>query len=329
MRLFGQNQEVREQPLVEKIHKVGAPYAVAPEDIHTPWQLMSLSDNTLRTLRRVGKFLNALSAISPAVAGRMMFRIFCSPRRLPLRDKDRQFLETARQGHLQADGVRLRTYTWPTDQPDAPSILFLHGWESNSARWRKYVKGAHAAGFQVQAFDAPANGNSGGSILNVMVFSKAIRAFVEQHGAPYAMVGHSLGAAAAVMSTALLHTPPPRKMVLLGVFAESTRVIDDFGKMLQANAQAMQALYREIERRTGLPLTHYSVRLKAAMLTQVEGLVMHDRDDEVAPVAEGRAIAETWGCAYMETNGLGHRMQDKVVVEAVMRFLQAPPAQAE
>ncbi|HND89936.1 MAG TPA: alpha/beta fold hydrolase [Saprospiraceae bacterium] len=283
---------------------------------------MNTPENTLRNIRRVGKVLNALAAVSPGMAGRAAFRVFCSPRRLPLRDKDRHFLDTAQQDHLRVDGATLRTYTWPAAQPDAPTILLLHGWESNSARWRKYVKPALAAGYRVQAFDAPANGQSGGSLLNVMVFSRAVRAFVEQHGSPYAMVGHSLGGAAAVMSTAMLQVPPPKKMVLLGVFAESTRVIQDFGNMLAASESVMKGLYREIERRTGLPLQDYSVRLKAASLTEVEGLVIHDADDEVAPVAEGQAIAQAWGCAYLETRGLGHRMQDKVVVEAVLHFVQ-------
>ena len=54
-----------------------------------------IPEPALKKIRRVGKMLNALSAVSPALAGRAAFRIFCTPRRLPVRDNDREFLATA------------------------------------------------------------------------------------------------------------------------------------------------------------------------------------------------------------------------------------------
>jgi len=266
--------------------------------------------------------LNALSTVSPMLAGRVAFRIFCTPRRLPLRDHDREFLATAEQGSIHVDRKAVRTYTWPAAQPDARTVLFLHGWESNSGRWRKYIKAAREAGFRVQAFDAPANGHSEGTLLNVLVFARVLKVFLEKYGAPHAVVGHSMGGAAAVMSMALSGAPRTEKLVLMGVFAESTRVISDFGQVLALKDVVIQSVHHEIERRSGQPIEEYSVRKKAALLHDVQGLVLHDRDDEVAPVAEGQAVAESWGCPFVETEGLGHRMQDKSVVETVVAFLR-------
>ncbi len=282
---------------------------------------MNIPEATLKKIRRVGKMLNALAAVSPTLAGKAGFRVFCTPRRLPLRENDRDFLATAEQGTIHVDRVTVRTYTWPSALPNARTVLFLHGWESNSARWRKYVKSARAAGFTVQALDAPANGHSGGKMLNLLLFARVVKVFVERHGTPYAMVGHSLGGGAAVMSVAAAGASSPEKMVLMGVFAETTRVIGDFGALLAVNDTVMQGIHREIERRSGMSINEYSVQKKVALLSGVQGLVLHDRDDDVAPIAEGRAIAESWGCQFVETTGLGHRMQDKSVVEAVTAFL--------
>ena len=282
---------------------------------------MNIPEATLKKIRRAGKMLNALAAVSPTLAGKAGFRVFCTPRRLPLRENDRDFLATAEQGTIHVDRIAVRTYTWPSAQPNARTVLFLHGWESNSARWRKYVKAARDAGFTVQALDAPANGHSGGTMLNLLLFARTVKIFVERHGTPYAMVGHSLGGGAAVMSVAVAGASSPEKMVLMGVFAETTRVVGDFGAMLAVNDTVMQGIHREIERRSGMPIGEYSVRKKVALLSSVQGLVLHDHDDDVAPIAEGRAIAESWGCQFVETTGLGHRMQDKSVVETVMAFL--------
>lgn len=280
-------------------------------------------DAFLKKARRVGKMLNALSAVSPAWAGRLAFRIFCSPRRSPVRDHDRDFLATAKQFHFHSGQNRIFGYTWEAGQKEAPEVLFLHGWESNSARWRKFIKATMRAGFTVHAIDAPASGNSSGDMLNVLLYSRVVKDFVAEKGAPYAMVGHSLGGAAAVMSTALLQTPRPAKMVLLGVFAESKRVIRDFGSIMGVNDTILQGIYRVIEQRSGVPIEDYSVAEKTRLLSDVEGFVLHDLNDEVAPVEEGREIARCWQARYLETQGLGHRMQDAEVAGAVVRFLQS------
>lgn len=283
-----------------------------------------LSESVLKKARRAGKVLNALAAVSPVLAGRVAFRIFCTPRRLPVRDDDRNFLATARHFEFYAEQrLRLRGYTWESTQAGAREVLFLHGWESNSARWRKYVQGLHAAGYTVHAFDAPASGQSDGKMLNVLLYSRAVRRFMAEKGTPYAVVAHSLGGAAAVMGTTVPDAPRPEKMVLLGVFAESARVIRDFGAILGVNDTVLAGIDREIERRSGMPIAAYSVAKRAALLTDVKGFVLHDSGDEVAPVAEGRLVAESWNAQYLETEGLGHRMQDKSVVQAVLQFIRS------
>ena len=80
-----------------------------------------LPDAVLKKVRRAGKMLNALAAISPALAGRVAFRIFCTPRRLPVRTEDREFLASARHFEFKAEQkLRIRGYTWHSERKDAP-----------------------------------------------------------------------------------------------------------------------------------------------------------------------------------------------------------------
>ena len=280
-----------------------------------------LPEATLLRIRRLGRMLNRLSAVSPLIAGRIAFRIFCTPRRLPVREEDRAFLATAQSFDFTVEGLRIRGYTWPSEDPQAREVLCLHGWESNSARWKKYIRGLQEAGFCVHAFDAPASGQSDGRMLNLLLYSRVVKQFLAGRRTPYAVVGHSLGGAAAVMSCALHNAPRPDRIVLLGVFAESARVVRDFAAILGVNETVVQTIYREIERRSGMPIGEYSVVQKAALLSEVRGFVLHDLNDEVAPVEEGRRVAGAWNALYHETRGLGHRMQDKKVVDAVVQFI--------
>lgn len=278
----------------------------------------------LQKIRRVGKMLNALAAVSPSLAGKAAFRIFCSPQRLPFRSKDLEFLGSAQTASLPFEGRSLHTYIWEGKTTDAPTILFLHGWESNAARWYKYIKAAQTAGYKVIAVDAPASGNSGGKLLNVLVYARSVQRIIGEYGAPYAVVGHSLGGAAAIFGLTFLEAQRPEKMVVMASFAESTRVIQDFASLLGANKAVLQALYRHIERKSGRPMEEYSVQKRAATLQDVRGLVIHDTQDEVAPVAEGAAIAASWQAKYVQTEGFGHRLQDKKVIEQVLAFLEMP-----
>lgn len=275
-----------------------------------------------KQLERIGKMLNFLVLFAPSVAGKIAFRLFCTPRRLKIRESGAAFLATAEPGEFLFRNLRIRTYRWQSNRQDAPVVLLVHGWESSSARWYLYVKPLLQAGFSVQAFDAPASGHSEGKLLNVLMLSAAIRQYVQQYGSPYGIVGHSLGGAAAVMSLTMLETPQPEKLALMGVFSESRRVMHDAISMMGANQRVERAVFREIEKLSGTSINAYSVAGKAAMLTNVRGLVIHDTGDATVPVDEGRRIAASWGVPFMETTGLGHRLQDKSVVEAVVRFFQ-------
>ncbi len=266
--------------------------------------------------------INLLARVSPALAGRAAFKLFCTPRKQFMREEDSTFLETAERQTLVLEGIPIALYSWPAPgAQNAPAVMFLHGWESHSGRWRKFIPPLREAGFHVMAFDAPAHGHSGGKEINLPLFSRVLKALMLVKGVPYALVGHSLGGAAVIMSMGAFDAPRVKKAVVMGSFAESTRVLTDFASLLGLEPIVVQQVGQEIMRRSGIPIEAYSVEGKAAALDDIQGLVLHDRDDDVAPIAEGRAIAKAWNARFVETHGLGHRMQGKQVVQMVRDFL--------
>jgi pimeloyl-ACP methyl ester carboxylesterase len=284
---------------------------------------MPNSERFLRWARRLGKAINTLYVVSPKLAGKMAFQVFSTPRRIPLWPADLAFFSKSIQHKVPFRRYELCVYEWlPPQQPlSLKTILLLHGWDSSSARWRKLVNALLKAGYRVLAMDAPASGQSGGKRLNLGLFSKAVLAVEERFGLPYARIGHSLGGAAAVMTTALYAGKAPEKIVLMGVFAESTRVIAGFGQMMHLEQPVLDAVDVEVKRITGRSLTEFSVATQVATLTHVRGFVIHDQDDAIAPVAEGRLVAEAWKAQYLETVCYGHSLQHKRVNEAILDFL--------
>ncbi len=281
-----------------------------------------LSENTLRQLRRIGKTLNALSLVSPRMAGRLAFRLFCTPRRLPLRDQDKSFFAKSIQKKIHVEGLHLQTYIWQPQQPNGQTVLLLHGWESSSARWRRLCKALQQNGYRVLALDAPASGQSAGRTLNLLLFSRAIQAVLSEYGRPFAIVGHSLGAGAPVICTTMLETERPDKLVLMAPFADTVRVTRDFCQFFGLTDTVEKAIGNEIKRRTGQSIEAFSVVERVKLLHDVTGMVIHDTDDDVAPVAEGEAIANAWNATFLQTSGFGHRLQDNSVNEAILAFLR-------
>lgn len=256
----------------------------------------------------------------------MAFRLFSTPRRIPLRKGDLAFFAEGKQHKIQVRHHYLMVYEWvpATWSPAGKTVLLLHGWDSSSARWRKLTRTLLKSGYRVLAMDAPGSGQSSGKRLNLGIFSKAVRRVEEAFGLPYARIGHSLGGAASIMSSAFYGAETPQKIVLLGVFAESTRVIHGFAGMMGLEPNIFGLVNEEVLRKTGRTLEEFSVRSRVSEFTHVRGLVIHDVQDSVAPVEEGRQVAQAWNAEYHETDGFGHSLQHKSVNERILHFLEAP-----
>ena len=158
---------------------------------------------------RIGRWLNRLSKISPKTAGRLGFRLFCTPMSGRLREKDREFLATARLKMLPVGEQSIATYEW--GNAENPLLIFVHGWESNAARWRYFVREGVKNGFRVVAFDAPAQGASSGRQLNLPLFMNALAGVSAHFGAAEGIVGHSLGGAAIMQALDKTSMPHPKK----------------------------------------------------------------------------------------------------------------------
>src|SRR5687767_13245540 len=88
-------------------------------------------------VKMLGFYLNALAFIAPKKAGHKGFQLFCRPFRTPVTEKQMDFLNTAEKFIAQLGGNTIQGYKWGTGEK---KLLFLHGWQSHSYRWKPYVE---------------------------------------------------------------------------------------------------------------------------------------------------------------------------------------------
>lgn len=268
--------------------------------------------------RAVGAYLNSLAVVAPRKAGEQGVKIFCRPIRPVLKSHHKSFLESSEKSDIVLEGVRLQAYRWGNGPR---KVLFLHGWQSHSFRWKKYIESLSNDQFTVYAFDAPGHGFSDGSFLSVPFYSEAIKQFIAQAGAMDTVVAHSMGGFSVVY--ALYKTPllPVNKLVLMASPGEASDFIQVYRDRLKLTDRAVNYTLDHFEKTFGQPIEYFSVPKFAASLMH-PGIIIHDQKDDEAPYAYARQINHAWKHSHLiTTNGLGHNLKSQDVIKTVLEFV--------
>lgn len=275
----------------------------------------------------VGTYLNTLAIVAPSRVGKLGFNIFCTPIAPPVKPHHREYLQTANQFSFESRGQRLQAYRWGDG---TKKILFLHGWQSHSFRWKKYIEAFPKDEYTLYAFDAPAHGLSAGKYANLPIYSDAILSFVRHIGRADAVVSHSMGSFAMLLS--LYENPGLEigKLVAMGSPGEANDFITFYKKFTGLNDRTFRYIIDHFVQELNQRPDYYSAP-RFARSVKVPGLIIHDEADEEAPYAHARRIHEAWPKSKLiTTQGFGHNLRAPEVVDMVRDYLvQRQPQSAQ
>ncbi|WP_210517787.1 alpha/beta fold hydrolase [Hymenobacter terricola] len=294
--------------------------AAAPPALATPKIRYPSPPPGLRWLRWQ---LKLLWAVAPNVAFRQAWRLFCTPRRLPVKDWEAPALAKARRRTVTYETGPVAVYEW--GPATAPAVVLVHGWEHRASFWRAWVRPLLAAGYRVVALDGPAHGASGGRAATLTGFGGAVQAVVDTVGEVRAIVAHSFGAA----SVAGLPVRPPAgaplpRLVLLSAPVSPRAVAERFANFLYLSNDLVERFVGHIQQLTGRSADSFAAAAAGPSIGAGQVLVVHDEGDEIVPFAEGRQIVAAWpGAVLHATRGLGHNriLRDAEVVQAAVAFI--------
>src|SRR5688572_8124873 len=264
---------------------------------------------TIRTANQVlGRFAPRFTA---EIARRLMMR----PAQNPPRAWERDATATAEPITFRFGLAGLR---WGTS---GPVVLALHGWRGRPTQFARFAAPIVASGRQLIAVEAPAHGRSPGEESNVVLFAQALHEAAAELRGLEALIGHSMGGGAAMLAVA--EGLPVERAVVIGAPAALTRVLDRYADAIALPANARQAFLASVDRHVGVPAAAIDSTALGHRLG-LPGLVVHDRDDDMVPFAEGESLARDWrGAELHATSGLGHRqvLADAGVIARVLAFL--------
>lgn len=271
-----------------------------------------------RRLRQVFALLQRLSA---RLAGRLAFRLFLTPPRRKIEPLDVPIVAQAKRETLSCGADQFTVWRWGDGHP---WVVLLHGWGSHAARFGSFIAPLRAAGFSVIGIDAPAHGESPGRLSDLPRFRDSLAEVLRAHAPVHAVVGHSLGGGAVLTVLAEIAEHHPEKICLFGVPSDMDYILESFAMMLGLDDPARANLRERFAAHFGRPATEISVTAAAASV-RIPVLVVHDEEDNVAPFAQGAALAAAIPHATLwRTQGLGHSgaLRDAKTIERVVEFLR-------
>ncbi len=158
-------------------------------------------------------------------------------------------------------------------------------WAGRPTQFAHLIEQLVGAGYSVYALDAPAHGRSPGREANVVLFAHALLEAAGELPPLRAVVGHSLGGAAALLAAQM----GLRSEALVTVSAPS-RILEQlrlFARFVGLPALARSHFIRLVERQAGISAACLDV---ARYRLEMPGLVVHADDDPRVAVENAERI---------------------------------------
>ena len=268
--------------------------------------------------KSIGTYINLMSYVFPSRAIQIAHGYFSQPRKGKINStKLPKTLQEATLETIVENENIVQTYIWKGNET---IILLIHGWESNSSRWKKMLPYLKKSGSTIIAIDGPAQGLSSGKEFTVPKYAEFIDVAAKKYQPNY-IIGHSMGGQTSLYYQYKYQNPSVQKMVILGAPSDFTIILKNFTSLLSLNNTVTKALENKYTNFLNQNLDQFSSKEFVSKI-DVKGLLAHDIEDTVVLIEEGEKIVESWkDVQFIATKGLGHKLHDDDLYRKVAQFL--------
>jgi alpha-beta hydrolase superfamily lysophospholipase len=259
--------------------------------------------------------------MSKRLAAEKAFELFTTP---PSRVKKEVPVHYHKAENLSFSFQKFKIYGYRWNCPQDKKVLILHGFESSSVKFEKYITPLVKKGYEVLAFDAPAHGRSTGKIINAVDYKNFILHILAVYGPITNFITHSFGGLALSLALEELPHDESWKVVFIAPATESVRAMNNFFQFVGLDDEVKAEFQKLVEEANGKPLSWYSVS-RAAANNKAQVLFLQDKQDLQTPYEDVAPILEKGypNFRFVITDGLGHRRiyKDAASIRTIMEFL--------
>ncbi len=271
----------------------------------------------MNSIKIVGASINLLSYLSSSLSAKIAVKLFSTPRKAALTHEGTAYLKSAKQKDLSYNGIKIKTYHW---KGSAETILLVHGWDSNSFRWKDLIELLKQKDFNIISIDAPAHGASGSKIFNAPLYSECINIAAKMFQ-PQTIIGHSIGGTATAIALKNHGMPSAEKIALLGAPSNLAISVGNYVNMMGYNNRVENAMNQYYLKHFNHLPEFYNVENFFSNITP-KGLIVHDKKDRIISFKEALDIHRVYkNSKLVKTKGLGHRLKSETVYQHILDFL--------
>lgn len=265
----------------------------------------------------IGKILTQLS---PFLASRFAARLFLTPFRYKLPERERKMDELSTQTKVRIPSINREVIVYEYGNSNK-KILLSHGWSGRGTQLAVMAEELVNHGYSVVSFDAPAHGKAPGKWSMMPFFIETIHFLNKEYGPFEAAIGHSLGG----MSTlrAVKEGLQLNKLIIIGTANSVTRITREFAHHMNMNEKVAKKMKQYFDVKFGEDMDHYSGAVSAKDV-HIPTLIIHDEYDVDVHIGAAYEIMENLEKGELfVTEDLGHRriLGDQNVINKIIDFL--------
>jgi len=261
-----------------------------------------------------------LTAISPFIASRFAARLFLTPYRYNIPEREKEMDKNSIQETITIPSIDREIVVYHYGHSDK-KVLLIHGWSGTGTQMAVIAKALVQKGFSTISFDAPAHGKSPGKISMMPFFIQSIQHLIKLHGPFHAAIGHSLGGMSILK--AVKDGVELKKLVIIGTANSVTHITKDFAKNMKLNEKVASKMKSYFDLKFGEDMDNYSGAISAEGV-KTPTLIVHDEDDIDVHVSSAIEIDNSLeNSELMLTEKLGHRkiLGDPEVINKITTFI--------
>ncbi len=274
--------------------------------------------------RLVRAIFSVAQALGPWCAVPLARQVFLTPLPLKWLQKPLKWDAPWRIATQDFERASVTLYQFEGAQPNAATVLLVHGWGGSAWQMLPIAKALAQSGFAPIVLELPAHGKNRGATTALPQFARAVEYCMlrlEEAGrAPIALVGHSAGAAACAL--AARRSPHAPKLVMIAAPENMQHYTIWFAQLFGLREATRAAMQRRIEAEQGALMSQFSFEALSRGLKN-KTLVVHDTNDPLHPSTSARDFAQRIERGeFLETSGLGHTkiLRDAAVGARIAKF---------
>lgn len=265
--------------------------------------------------------IKTIALVSARKAAEMAFDLFCTPYSSKHKQKAPALFYKSNQLVFGLNELQIYGWIWKPQHSNGKKILIVHGFNSYSYKFEKYVSLLTNQGFEVLAFDAPAHGLSSGKRINALLYSEVIVQIDKLYGSLYGIMAHSIGGLAASLAAEKMNTL--QKLVLIAPATETSTAVDNFFKFIRLPDSLKKDFEEVLVDMAQKPVSYFSVS-RAIQQIGANTLWLHDSGDRICPFKDAEKVQQMNlpHVVFNVTKGLGHSniYKEQKAANAIVSF---------